>query len=95
MPTIKRESRTDLESARSDLGKSLLRLQRNLNLVNEKEVCYENLSAEWKDKLSSRREQISRKLKSLESQLENNMQELSSHPQLAIVFTPFESQQED
>ena len=93
MPTITRESRTDLESARSDLGKSLLRLQHNLKLVKEKEICYENLATEWKNKLSNRREQISRKLKLLESQLDNIMQEPSAPPQLAIVCSLFEPQQ--
>ena len=90
MPTIIRESRTDLESARSDLGKSLLRLQHNLEQVKEKEVCYENLATEWKEKLSNRREQISRKLKSLEFRLAKIMQEPSAPPQLAIVCSPFE-----
>lgn len=90
MPTIMRESRTDLESARSDLGKSFLRMQRNLEQVREKEACYENLATEWKDKLSNRREQISRKLKSLESQLAKIMQEPSAPPQLAIVCSPFD-----
>ena len=93
MPTIRRESRTDLESARSDLGKSYLRLQRNLERVKEKEVCYENLAAQWKEKLSNRREQIFQKLKSLESQLEEVMQEPSAPPQLAIVRSPFEPPQ--
>jgi hypothetical protein len=93
MPTIMRESRTDLESARSDLGKSLLRLQHNLELVKEKEVCYENLTKEWKEKLSNRRQQISRKLKSLETQLGHLMQEPSAPPQLAIVCSPFEPPQ--
>ncbi len=90
MPTIIRESRTDLESARSDLGKSLLCLQHNLDQVKEKEACYENLAAEWKEKLSNRREQVSQKLKSLESQLAKLMQEPSTSPQLAIVCSPFE-----
>ena len=93
MPTIRRESRTDLESARSDLGKSLLRLQYNLKLIKGKETCYENLAAEWKEKLSNRREQISRKMKSLESQLAQIMQEPSAPPRLAIVCSPFEPPQ--
>lgn len=93
MPTIIRESRTDLESARSDLGKSLLRLQHNLEQVTEKEVCYKNLSAEWKEKITNRREQVSRKLKSLESQLAKLMRKPSTLPQLAIVCSPFEPSQ--
>ena len=90
MPTINRESRTNLESARLILGKSLLRLQHNLERVREKEICYENLAAEWKEKLSNRREQISRKLRSLEMQLAHIVQDPSAPPQLAIVCSPFE-----
>ena len=90
MPTIRRESRMNLESARSDLGKSLLRLQHNLERVKEQESCYENLAAEWKEKLSNRREHISRKLKSMESLLKKNMQEPFAAPQLAIVCSPFD-----
>ena len=93
MPTIRRESRTDLESARSDLGKSFLRMQHNLEQVKEKEACYENLATEWKEKLSNRREHISRKLKSLESLLRQNMQEPFAAPQLAIVCSPFDPPQ--
>ena len=80
----------NLESARSDLGKSLLRLQHNLERIKEQEACYKNLAVEWKEKLSGRREHLSRKLKALESQLAKNMQEPSAAPQLAIVCSPFE-----
>lgn len=85
MSISNRESRISLNSSRSHLGKTLLQLHQSLEEARENDIRQEEQFEEWQKTWKKRRDQISRKLKTLQLQLDALTQEANPPVQLAVV----------
>lgn len=71
--------------SKSRLGKSLLRLQSNLEQTRTTETLAEEQFREWRARWSERREQISQRLELIDRQLETLVQSQQTRPRLSVV----------
>jgi uncharacterized protein YukE len=83
MPNLPSEPRTS--RLRTRLEASLIRLQTALRPGVEREDNSETLYDEWQNRWASRREELSRRLSAIDSQLDSWAQKGSDAPRLAVL----------
>ncbi len=83
MPTIPLDARPT--RLRSRLEDSLIRLQTLLRRGIQREADDETLYAQWQSRWAGRREELSRRLTAIDSQLESWAPESRSTPRLALL----------
>jgi len=88
MPTDQQEAEALQVSSKSRLGESLLRLHRRLEESRDEESRGENLFRIWQMKWFGRRDQISRRLELVESQLQRVSQQGTTTVRLSVVGAP-------
>ncbi len=88
MPFSRHEFRENLKSAQSRLGQSLIHLHSSIERTRQEQHHVEGQFLEWQENWSNRRDQISERLESIESQLEGLTQTDDSIPRLSIVGLP-------
>ena len=92
MPSHQQGAETLQVSSKSRLGESLLRLHRRLEQSRDEENQGENLFRIWQMKWFGRRDQISRRLELVESQLKKVSQTGTTRVRLSVVGTPGDEQ---
>jgi septation ring formation regulator EzrA len=75
------------------LGRSLVRLHRNLERNRNEEARVESLYVSWQEKWSNRRDQIARRLALIETQLDQLAEQTERPPRLAVVGAPLDAEQ--
>ena len=93
MPSSQLEDRRELQSVKSRLGRSLVRLHRNLEHNRDEEARVDSLFSSWQQKWSNRRDQIARRLALIETQLDQLAEETEQPPRLAVVGVPVDAEQ--
>ena len=83
MPTIPLDARPT--RLRTRLEDSLIRLQTVLRRGIQREADDETLYAQWQSRWAGRREELSRRLTAIDSQLESWAPESRSTPRLAVL----------
>lgn len=96
MPSSRIANRESLESARSQLGQTLIRLHAAVEQNRRHEHHIDGVFTDWQQSWSNRREQIARRLASIESQLEQLAADApDSRPRLSVVGLPPEYEEDD
>ncbi len=89
MPSIEKTGQEQLDSVKSRLGRSLLRLHRSLEENREQQDRVDSVFTLWQSKWTSHREQITRRLALIEAQLAKMGTPAEQQPpQLAIIGVP-------
>jgi len=88
MPTDQQEAETLQVSSKSRLGESLLRLHRRLEESRDEQSEGENLFRIWQMKWFGRRDQISRRLELVESQLQGVPRRGTTTVRLSVFGAP-------
>ena len=77
-----------IESVKSRLGRSLIRIHQGSVANHVQQQHAKQLFDEWKKRWAHRRDQIAHRLELIEAQLEELSEPDHQHPQLAIVTAP-------
>jgi len=88
MPILRIDNRGSIDTVRSRLGDSLVRLHHERDKTKQQERQSDDLFQQWQSQWSSRREQIARRLEMIEGHLRTLNTSDSASPQLAVIGPP-------
>ena len=88
MPILRIDHRGAMDTVRSRLGDSLVRLHHDCDKAKQQERQSDDLFQQWQAQWSSRREQIARRLEMIEGHLRTLNTTESTSPQLAVIGPP-------